>query len=310
MADAEGERRKAHPKAKPTIPTSKLPLRSIFCSVPSPLSLLQTGAWKTPLEIAAFSPCIEKSNTTQAIMLTIRNSGQNRRVVSLFLAFILLYSLVALYLRQTCHRNPSSVFWRPEEAHLLSYSVFRKAQAHKFADQAEKHELAKWNNATAPQLCVSIGSVSRQGFSYLRETLGSLLEGLDELERQQIYVVVFLAHSDQSEHEDSGAAWLRNMVDSLPASPDDRGLLELIKKLEEYGDYPAHARKQKIDYSVLLNECAKVKPVYTMTLEDDVIVLDGWFYRTMSALRIAMKKMQEMGRDNYKYWFPVLSLFS
>ncbi|KAI1774336.1 hypothetical protein F4818DRAFT_419645, partial [Hypoxylon cercidicola] len=58
------------------------------------------------------------------------------------------------------------------------------------------------------------------------------------------------------------------MTDSLPAYPDDRELLELIEKLEGTSDYPAHARKQKIDYSVLLNECAKVKPTCTMTLED------------------------------------------
>lgn len=81
-------------------------------------------------------------------------------------------------------------------------------------------------------------------------------------------------------------------------------IVELIEKLEEDSDYPAHARKQKIDYSVLLAECAKVKPTYTMTLEDDVIALDGWYHRTLAALRTATRKTREMGRDDCKFPFP------
>jgi hypothetical protein len=229
-------------------------------------------------------------------MLAIGNLGQNRRLLSLFLGFLLPYSLVALYLRQTCYRDPSSIFWGPEETRLLSYSVFRKAQAHRFADKAAKHEPAKWDNTTAPQLCVGIGSISRHGLSYLGETPGSILEGLDEVERRQIYIFVFLPHIDLSKHGDSSAAWLHNMAGSLPAYPDNPQLIYLIERLENDGGYSAHARKQKIDYSVLLSECAKVEPAYTMTLEDDVIALDGWFHRTLSALRTATKKTREMGR--------------
>ncbi|KAK7752315.1 hypothetical protein SLS62_005651 [Diatrype stigma] len=207
-------------------------------------------------------------------------------------------TLIAFYLSETCYHDPSSVFWRPEKARQLSYSAIRKEQARIFADEAAKREPTKWDRVTAPQLCIGIGSVSRHGLSYLRETLGSILEGLDDLERRNIYIVVFLAHSNQSQHEDSGAAWLRSMADSLPAYPDDREMLEVIERLEENGDYVSHARKQKIDYSVLLAECAKVNPNYVMTLEDDVIALDGWFHRTLSALRTAGRKTREMGKDH------------
>lgn len=231
-------------------------------------------------------------------MLGIRNSGHHRRLLSFVLGFLLLYSLLAVYFSKICYRDPSSIFWRPEETRLLSYSAFRQAQAHKLADQADKHELTKWDNNTPPQLCVGIGSVNRHGYSYLRQTLGSILEGLDELERRQIYIAVFLAHSNQSRHEDSAAAWLRNMADSLPSYPEQPDLLRLVEKLEVDSGYPAHARKQKIDYSVLLAECTKTAPAYIMTLEDDVIALDGWFHRTLSALRTAERKTQEMGREH------------
>lgn len=145
--------------------------------------------------------------------------------------------------------------------------------------------------------------MTRNGFPYLKQTLGSVLEGLEEFERRQIYVVVFLAHSNQSKHEESGAAWLRNVADSLPSYGDDPDLQGLIAELEDDLDYSAHARKQKIDYSVLLAECAKVKPAYTMTLEDDVIALDGWFHRTLSALHKAEKETHKMGKKNCQSLF-------
>ncbi|KAI0844285.1 hypothetical protein F5Y00DRAFT_202971 [Daldinia vernicosa] len=226
----------------------------------------------------------------------------NRGVVSFFLSFLLCYIVIALYLRSKCFRDPSSVFFRPESARVLTYSSFRKAQARKYADLATLHTPTKWvANSTVPELCIGIASVSRQGFSYLKETLGSVLDGLDDLERQRIYVVVFLAHTDQSQHEDFNQPWLINMADNLPTYPDDVETSDLVRQLEMNGDYEAHARKQKIDYTVLLDECARVGAKYIMTLEDDVIALDGWYHRALGALHTAARKTQELGRDGFLY---------
>ncbi|XXH02135.1 hypothetical protein Hte_008503 [Hypoxylon texense] len=226
---------------------------------------------------------------------------QGRGIVSFLLGFLVCYALVAAYLRSRCYRDPSSVFFRPESARVLTYSAFRKAQAQKFGDLAALHSPPKFSNATTPELCIGVASVSRRGFSYLKETLGSILEGLDSLERQRIYLVVFLAHADQSQHEDFLQPWLLSMADGLPTYPDDPEIMNLVRQLEADGGYEAHARKQKIDYTVLLDECAKVNPKYTMTLEDDVIALDGWYHRALSALRTATRKTKELGRDGFLY---------
>lgn len=227
--------------------------------------------------------------------------AQNRVVTSFVLGFLLCYGLVASYLRSTCYRDPSSIFFQPELSRVLSYSSFRKVQARKYADQAAVLAPSKWSTAVPnPDICVAIGSVSRDGFSYLKETIGSVLEGLDEIERQRVYLVVFLAHVNQSRHEDYDQPWLNNLADSLPTYStitDDPDKIRLINELEEDGDYEAHARKQKIDYSVQLTECAKVNPTYIMTMEDDVIALDGWYHRVMGALRTASSKTEAMGRD-------------
>ncbi|KAI1391749.1 uncharacterized protein F4822DRAFT_104532 [Hypoxylon trugodes] len=225
----------------------------------------------------------------------------NRGIVSAFLGFLVCYTLIAAYLRTKCYRDPSSLFFNPEYARVLTYSSFRKAQAHKFGDLAALHVPTKWANSTAPELCIGVASVSRNKFSYLKETLGSILEGLDDLERQRIYLVVFLAHTNQSRHEAFRQPWLLNMADKLPTYPDDPETTSLVRQLESDGNYEVHARKQKIDYSVLLDECAKVNPKYTMTLEDDVIALDGWYHRALSALQTAMKKTRELGRNDFLY---------
>ncbi|KAI1358556.1 integral membrane protein [Xylaria arbuscula] len=234
-------------------------------------------------------------------MLSLQRLAGDRFLLSFLLAFFLIYSIAVLYLHDACHRDPSSVFWQPEKALRLSYTAFRKEEARRFADRAEQREQIKWDNATAPRLCIGIASVSRHGISYLRDTLGSLLKGLEHIERRQIYITVFLAHTNQSEHEDSSARWLHNIVDSLPTYPEDDQLIELVRMLENDKSYPAHARKQKIDYSVLLGECAKVRPAYTVTLEDDIIALDGWYHRTLFALQTAVRKTKELGRDQFLY---------
>lgn len=238
------------------------------------------------------------------------NALRNRAVASGFLAFLLCYGLVAAYLRSTCYRDPSSVFFQPELARVLSYSSFRRIQARKFADEAAEHPPPKWAGIddpnASPDICIAIGSVSRHGFSYLKETVGSVLEGLGALERQRVYLVVFLAHVNQSRHEEYDQPWLTNLADSLPTYStvtDNPDAIRRISALEHDDSYEAHAEKQKIDYSVQLAECAKVNPTYTMTIEDDVVALDGWYHRTMSALQIAAIKTEEMGvaRDRFVY---------
>ncbi|KAI1091424.1 integral membrane protein [Rostrohypoxylon terebratum] len=226
---------------------------------------------------------------------------RNRGIVSFFSSFLLCYVIAAFYLRSKCYRDPSSIFFRPRSARVLTYSSFRKAQAQKHSNLAALHATTQWTNSTDTELCVGVASVSRHGFSYLKETLGSILEGLDDLERRRIYLVVFLAHTNQSEHEDFRQPWLFNMADSLPTYPNGTDTIGLVRQLEIERNYEAHARKQKIDYSVLLNECAKVNPKYTMTLEDDVIALDGWYHRTLDALEVASRKTRELGRDSFLY---------
>ncbi|CAJ2503351.1 Uu.00g107450.m01.CDS01 [Anthostomella pinea] len=227
--------------------------------------------------------------------------ARTRGIVSFFLGFLLCYALAAAYLSSTCYRDPSSVFFRPEHARVLSYSSFRIAEATEFGDRAALHPPPKSTNSTGPDFCIGVASVSRHGFSYLKETLGSVLQGLDRLERRRIHLVVFLAHANQSQHEDHRQPWLVNMADNLPAYPSNPETRRLVQQLEADSSYEAHALKQKMDYVVLLTECAKVNPKYTMTLEDDVVAVDGWYHRALGALQVATRKTHDLGRDSFLY---------
>ncbi|KAI0173017.1 integral membrane protein [Hypoxylon sp. FL1284] len=176
----------------------------------------------------------------------------------------------------------------------LDYSIFRKAQAQRFGDLAAVHSSPKYFDSTGPKLCIGIASVSRREFSYLNEALGSVLEGLDGAERRCMYLV----------HEAFRQPWLLNMVDRLPTYPDDPDILNLVWRIEGGGGYEAHARMQKVDYTALMSECAKVSPEYTMTLEDNVFASDGRYNQLLNALRTAAKKTEELGREVSKALMP------
>jgi hypothetical protein len=230
-------------------------------------------------------------------------SNLSRSTITFGIGFLVFYFIVAIYFSQQCYRDPSSFFFRPSLARVLEYSAVRSAQARNFAVEkaAERYPL-KWpgESTEPPEICVAISSVSRGGFSYLKDTVGSLLQGLDPSERERLFVVVLLAHSDQTKHEEYGKPWLRNSVDSLPSYPKkDAPFMKRIKELEgKAGDYNAHARKQKIDYGILLEECAKLKPRYTVTLEDDVVAMDGWFQRTLDAMTAAEDESRKLRPQN------------
>ncbi|KAG5969441.1 hypothetical protein E4U58_001443, partial [Claviceps cyperi] len=152
-------------------------------------------------------------------------------------------------------------------------------------------------NATirSPELCIGIPSVQRAGISYLKVTLGSLQHGLRDEERDRLRFVVLLAHTNQTQHTDHGEPWLVKMVDSLPSYHDSAERLALAMRMEENR---SHAVKSKFDYSILMEECAKLAAPYMLLVEDDVVFLDGWRHRTVKAISTAMMKSWEAAQSD------------
>lgn len=236
--------------------------------------------------------------------------------IRLFLYFLCVYCLVTVYLRSTCWRDPSSVFFQAERAHVPDYSTVRVDQATGYIDDiASISTVTKHGPHTPPTLCVGVASVQRDGISYLKSTIGSLQHGLSQQEREAVYFTVLLAHTDQSRHQDFGEPWLANAADKLSSYHDDPERLKLARAFEKN---KTHAPKSKFDYSVVLEECVKTDAPYILMLEDDIVALDGWYHRTMDALDHVAAKTKESGHQSCKLiwlrrqdaarrlWLPVI----
>ncbi|KAG6286928.1 hypothetical protein E4U46_004484 [Claviceps purpurea] len=219
---------------------------------------------------------------------------------ALVVGFLLLYSVLVVYVRSTCWRDPTSGFFQAQRAHAPSYSTERIQEARRYADSMAKGARVEGKNATtrSPELCIGIPSVQRDGISYLKATLGSLQHGLSDEERDRLRFVVLLAHTNQTQHTDHGEPWLVKMADSLPSYHDSAERLALAIRME---DNRSHAVKSKFDYSILMEECAKSAAPYMLLVEDDVVFLDGWRHRTVKAVGTAMTKSWEAAQSDFLY---------
>ncbi|KAI0478866.1 hypothetical protein GGR56DRAFT_664859 [Xylariaceae sp. FL0804] len=242
------------------------------------------------------------------------------QVARFFLLFLLVYCCAILYLRWSCWRHPTSLFYQAERAHVPGYSAFRIAQAELFADEIAAAAAAAAVNYTEttppPKICVAVSSVQRQGISYLKSTVGSLQQGLTPEERGALRFVVLLAHTDPSRHGDHGQPWLERMADRLPTYYQDdhdhdhddaddhrhhdggRSRLEQARALEALGE---HNPKSVFDVSVVLGECVATGAEYVLLVEDDVVALDGWLHRTLAALDEVEAKTAGLGRTSFLY---------
>lgn len=199
---------------------------------------------------------------------------------------ILLCSLVVIVaLRGICDRDPGSIFFKPATAYRRKYSLVRQEQAEHYIDQASKDVKTVPSNSgleQEKQLCVGIPSVGREGTRYLRTTVGSLLEGLSTEERNNIHLVVLIAHSDPFANPEYHEPWLANLVDHVllyePSQLDHITALEMSVGNRE---------KMLFDYTYTLKTCINAGTPYIAMLEDDVLASDGWFWRTLFGLQTA-----------------------
>ncbi|TRX95106.1 hypothetical protein FHL15_004191 [Xylaria flabelliformis] len=83
------------------------------------------------------------------------------------------------------------------------------------------------------------------------------------------------------------------MVDELPLYDN----LTLAQTMSSQ----SHEIKFKYNYSIVLEACANTGASYVLTLEDDVLFLDGWWSRVGRALDLAAIKTWEAGYIDFLY---------
>ena len=140
--------------------------------------------------------------------------------------------------------------------------------------------------------------MQRAGARYFRRTVGSVLAGLTEAERRDIFLVSFIANVDPRVHEAFNEPWLPLLSDEvLTYENAAKDVLDRVRGLE-HGDL-GFDRKPLFDYTFLLRKCYERGMPYVVMLEDDVIAAEGWYARTKAALRDLEQEGSEVENTIY-----------
>lgn len=229
----------------------------------------------------------------------------------LLAAFVLCYLLLLRYCRSNSFRDPTSLFFDASRGYEPRYSRFRAAEAANFVRHIDAAVAAPRNRSidaslplpgTNASLCVGIASIARKGASYIEATVGALLMDLSLQERQDIYLILFIPHTDPSIHPSYTSNWLPALADKVLYYDVDKEKLDHLRKLEQDGGL--FREKGLFDYSYLLKACAAVDTPHVLMVEDDVLAMDGWYHRTKQALADAGRQTRQLGASKCKH--PIL----
>ncbi|KAJ4309390.1 hypothetical protein N0V94_008955 [Neodidymelliopsis sp. IMI 364377] len=208
---------------------------------------------------------------------------------AIFVTVTILYTINAV-----SARDPTSFFFNPRKGYAPRYSAIRRQQAEDFLESyhnATSHDIVKSGHERNRKLCVGIPSFKREGVHYLRDTVGSLLEGLTPEERQEIYLIVFIPHSNPNVHPEYNEEWLPGLVDQVLTYEFGDDQMQHIRNMEREGGL--YIEKALFDYRYLLSRCTEQFTPYIAMLEDDIIAMDGWYHRTMAAVNEAEEQAAE-----------------
>lgn len=155
-----------------------------------------------------------------------------------------------------------------------------------------------------PLLCIGMLTIARpSGDVYFRTSIGSLLAGLTRYERDAIYLVPFIAHTNASAHPVYAEPWLHNVADWVLTYNNSEFLSDEqylhIQRLEREreGSGVPDREKHLFDYTQVLKKCQSVGAKYVAIVEDDVLALDGWFHRTRRGLQEVERQTKLKGHN-------------
>jgi hypothetical protein len=187
--------------------------------------------------------------------------------------------------RASSMRDPTSIFFKPDIGYEPKYFTQRKQQADNYIANVESvgtFSLPKFNpHRRNESICVGIPTIARNDVYYFPSMIGSMLQGLRPIERERIFLMPFIAHSDPQKHPAYSESWLSGLSDKVLMYNLSMTEMDRIVWLEKNTGY---REKGLFDYTYLLKACVDVGSPYIAMLEDDVVAMDGWFHRTKNAL--------------------------
>ncbi|KAL8748046.1 MAG: hypothetical protein Q9190_000131 [Brigantiaea leucoxantha] len=213
----------------------------------------------------------------------------------ILLSSSLLWFLTFRYRVIASARDPTSFFFDETQGYQRVYSLQRELEAYAFLEAANHSDVSRPPQAVNPSMCIGVATISRPSKEqYVRGTIGSLLEGLTEAQRRDVYLMAFIAHTDPSVHPIYHEPWLRIVSDEvLEYKVNDTELRRL--RMFEQDHHPRN--KSMFDYGYLLTNCFRTGASWVAIVEDDVIARAGWYAEAMSALQVIQSQTENVNSD-------------
>ena len=233
----------------------------------------------------------------------IPGRASQKLVLLCLLVPVSLFLLARNYAASHYYRDPTSVFFDPSRAYEQRYSDVRRREADAFVNVSTTETFLRSSNSP-PLLCAGMLTIVRpSGDVYFRASVGSLLAGLTHRERDEIYLVPFIGHTNASAHPVFTEPWLHNVADLVLTYNSSKFLSHEqyvhIQELEgerERTNLPDR-EKHLFDYTLVLKECENVGAKYVAIFEDDVLALDGWFHRMKKGLQEVERRTKLKGQS-------------
>ncbi|KAE8343325.1 hypothetical protein BDV24DRAFT_161762 [Aspergillus arachidicola] len=204
----------------------------------------------------------------------------------LCLAFI---SWTIWYGKTYFYRDPGSIFYDEVHAFEQRYSQHRRSEVDTFIRLQNTTPTSEppIKSGPNPTLCLAFSSVRRQTSNYLevpnpkQTSVASALATLTSQERQDLHVAILIAEPNPFRHPNWNTTWLRTIVDTFTTYNASIAELSHLSHLQSTSNY---AEKGIIDYTQALQLCHTTGAPYIALFEDDILLANTWFIRTLLGL--------------------------
>ena len=214
-----------------------------------------------------------------------------------FVAFLISYLALVRYCHWVYYRDPTSAFFDPVRGYEKRYSNTRQQEANSFIDSANSSTTAVTGSKHA-RTCIGVATIARNGEEYVRSTLGSLLDRLTSEERNDITLMVLIAHTAPHVHPIYSETWLANIVDKVLLYDVNQKQMIDLQQWEKDRDYQ---KKAIFDYAYLLQRCHDTGAEYTAMIEDDTLAVKGWYPRALEALEVVDEQYPDPEQKDWLY---------
>ncbi|RAL10646.1 uncharacterized protein BO97DRAFT_406889 [Aspergillus homomorphus CBS 101889] len=219
--------------------------------------------------------------------------------INVLLASVLLWLIAYAYCRVRFWRDPHSAFFNDRHVYEWRYSLYREHQGRRLITT---HNTLSDNSPTYtkagsdPLVCASFLTVRRDE-DYLEASVGSLLEGLDPLERRALFLNIIFVDTDPTLHPGWGQKWVHRLADHVGSYRNIS--IEQFRHLQELEKARNFYEKGVFDYIHALEACMTTNARYFAMFEDDIILADGWMAQTLKGLSdIARERQTQQGNNN------------